>query len=258
MRFIKHIRCSSADELEKLKSSKYVQSNLAGIHSQIANDLKNGKKVLFIGTPCQVATVALYTKKFGTNLFTVDVICHGVPSIQLFKSSLPTDIVECNIDKLTFRDDTAYRLKIYKSGKIIYKRELHIDLYMKGFFKAIFCRDSCHECKYTRSERVSDLTIGDFWGVDKSQIHTNTDYGLSLALVNSEKGHAMLRNIVSEVNMVERPMEEAIAGNKQLRFPMKKTWRSKIFKTLYPICGFKCSAVCSMPDIVLKNMIIRK
>lgn len=255
---IKHIRCSSADELEKLKSSKYVQSNLAGIHSQIANDLKNGKKVLFIGTPCQVATVALYTKKFGTNLFTVDVICHGVPSIQLFKSSLPTDIVECNIDKLTFRDDTAYRLKIYKSGKIIYKRELHIDLYMKGFFKAIFCRDSCHECKYTRSERVSDLTIGDFWGVDKSQIHTNTDYGLSLALVNSEKGHAMLRNIVSEVNMVERPMEEAIAGNKQLRFPMKKTWRSKIFKTLYPICGFKCSAVCSMPDIVLKNMIIRK
>ena len=196
--------------------------------------------------------------KFGTNLFTVDVICHGVPSIQLFKSSLPTDIVECNIDKLTFRDDTAYRLKIYKSGKIIYKRELHIDLYMKGFFKAIFCRDSCHECKYTRSERVSDLTIGDFWGVDKSQIHTNTDYGLSLALVNSEKGHAMLRNIVSEVNMVERPMEEAIAGNKQLRFPMKKTWRSKIFKTLYPICGFKCSAVCSMPDIVLKNMIIRK
>lgn len=124
---IKHIRCSSADELEKLKSSKYVQSNLAGIHSQIANDLKNGKKVLFIGTPCQVATVALYTKKFGTNLFTVDVICHGVPSIQLFKSSLPTDIVECNIDKLTFRDDTAYRLKIYKSGKIIYKRELHID-----------------------------------------------------------------------------------------------------------------------------------
>ena len=255
---IKHIRCSSADELEKLKSSKYVQSNLAGIHSQIANDLKNGKKVLFIGTPCQVATVALYTKKFGTNLFTVDVICHGVPSIQLFKSSLPTDIVECNIDKLTFRDDTAYRLKIYKSGKIIYKRELHIDLYMKGFFKAIFCRDSCHECKYTRSERVSDLTIGDFWGVDKSQIHTNTDYGLSLALVNSEKGHAILRNIVSEVNMVERPMEEAIAGNKQLRFPMKKTWRSKIFKTLYPICGFKCSAVCSMPDIVLKNMIIRK
>ena len=142
--------------------------------------------------------------------------------------------------------------------KRFYKRELHIDLYMKGFFKAIFCRDSCHECKYTRSERVSDLTIGDFWGVDKSQIHTNTDYGLSLALVNSEKGHAMLRNIVSEVNMVERPMEEAIAGNKQLRFPMKKTWRSKIFKTLYPICGFKCSAVCSMPDIVLKNMIIRK
>ncbi|GAB6869360.1 hypothetical protein JCM16496A_17650 [Bacteroides rodentium JCM 16496] len=178
--------------------------------------------------------------------------------MQLFKSSLPTDIAKCNIDKLTFRDDTTYRLKMYKSEEIIYNRELHTDLYMKGFFKAVFCRDCCHECKYAQSERVSDLTIGDFWGVDKSKIHTNTDYGLSLALVNSEKGHAMLRNIASEVNMVERPVEEAIAGNKQLRFPMKKTWRTKIFKKLYPVCGFKYSAVCSMPDIVLKNMIIRK
>ncbi|NPD82806.1 coenzyme F420-reducing hydrogenase, beta subunit [Prevotella sp. PINT] len=255
---VKHVRCSSANDLEKLKRSKYVQSDLTGIHSQLMNDLKSGKKVLFIGTPCQVATVALYAQKFAANLFTVDVICHGVPSMQLFKSSLPAGIIACSIDKLTFRDDTAYILKMYKSGKIIYKRELHTDLYMKGFFKAVFCRDSCHECKYAKNERVSDLTIGDFWGVDKSQIHTNTDYGLSLALVNSEKGRIMLRDIASEVNMVERPVEEAIAGNKQLKFPMKKTWRTKIFKLLYPICGFKCSAVCSMPDIVLKNLIIRK
>jgi len=255
---IKHIRCTIPEELEPLKTSKYVQSNMNGIYPLLMKDLRNDVKVLFIGTPCQVDAVRHYAAGHEENLYTVDIICHGVPSINVLKDSIPQYVIDADIDKLMFRNGNNFKISTYKNNLLFYERELCDDLYLKVFFKSIFYRKSCYECKYARSERVSDLTIGDFWGVDKSQIHTNTDYGLSLALVNSEKGHAMLRNIASEVNMVERPVEEAIAGNKQLRFPMKKTWRAKIFRKLYPVCGFKCSAVCSMPDIVLKNMIIRK
>ena len=251
----RHIRCSSIEELQRLKGSKYVQSSINGIHEKIEEDLKNGRKVLFTGTPCQVAGICTRFKQYKSQLYCIDIICHGTPTVQTLRDSISPTVFELEFDRVEFRKNNQFQFVLKKNDEAVWSRALTHDLYLKGFFKAIFYRDCCYKCSFARVERISDLTLGDFWGIDQNAVSTSAEEGISLVLVNTEKGKELLDSVKDQIEKVKRPLQEAVSGNQQLQHPMPLTWRHKVFKRLYPKIGFKWAAISAMPDIVLKNLL---
>ena len=254
-----HVRCTDLASLEALRGSKYVQSNTGNCWSLLRADLKEGKKVLFIGTPCQVAAARRAFKK-AENLYTIDLICHGVPSVDTLRRSLPKDIAESEgISNITFRDSTAYQIKVLdKDGSIIHTRPLYKDWYLKGFFTALYNRDSCYNCKYANIDRVGDITLGDFWGVDEKAVSTDTGKGVSAIIVNSANGSWLLSLIKSKASLTERDVAEVREGNKPLNHPSKKSFRYNIYKVLNKVTGFNTAVKLSLPEIALKSFIFRR
>ena len=250
-----HVRCTKKEHLDIIRGSKYVFSSVNKAISQIEDDINQGKKVLFIGTPCQVAGIESRFYKYKEQLVCIDLLCHGTPNEKILKGSIDKNIIINGIDNVIFRNNGKYEFSVIRKGQVVYKRQLKKDLYMKGFFKGVFNRDCCYNCAFSRSDRISDLTLGDFWGVDLSAIGTSMEKGVSLLLVNTSKGYDVLKLIRNEIVMKERPYEEAISGNMPLNEPVKKTWRYSVFKSLYPKLGFKWAAVLAMPDIVIKNLL---
>ncbi len=250
---VKHIRCTTSEDVAKLRGSKYVQSDLTEILSLLKNDLRNGKKVLFIGTPCQVAGIRSRFKSF-TNLTLVDLVCHGVPSIQFLCDTLPVSICVEDKDSMSFRNCNRYHFAIRKEETVLFERPLNRDLFMKGFFTGLLFRKSCYTCMYARNERVSDITIADFWKL-KSKKLLDDGKGISLALLNTGKGSELFTNIKENMIYEKRPIEEAFAGNEQLNHPYRKTFRESVFKGLYPHVGYYASLVFSIPDRLIGTRI---
>lgn len=252
---ITHTRCDSIEALEKLRGSKYVQSDTGGCWKQLRADIKEGKKVLFIGTPCQVAAARRICKE-SEMLYTIDLICHGVPSMEMIKKSLPASIDYAQIANITFRDSTDFKIKILDNeNKTIYTRPLHKDWYLKGFFTALFYRDSCYNCKYAKGDRIGDITLGDFWGVKESVINTDTDNGISAVCVNTDKGGRLVESIHTQANIVERDVAEVKKENKQLNHPSKKSIRTNLFKKLIRIFKFNTAVKLCLPEITIKSYI---
>ena len=252
-----HVRCSDISALKRLKGSKYVQSKIEDVYSQIDCDLREKRKVLFIGTPCQVAGIKNFFHKRNENLYTIDLICHGVPSVELLKKSFTQLVEELDFDNIIFRDNNKFQVSLRKSDEIIYSRPLCKDLYLKGFFKGLFYRECCYHCKYTTVSRIGDITLGDFWGVNLGSLKANVEEGISLSLVNTDKGRYLMEGSKDKLIIIERPIEEALKGNMQLQRPMKKTWRTHVFSKLYPKLGFSWSVRFAIPDVVLKNLLCK-
>ena len=199
----KHIRINALEELEKLQGSKYVQSDMEGIFPMLAEDLKKGLEVVFSGTPCQIAAVKA---AFGEreNLLLIDIICHGVPSQQMFsdyllllKKKYP------QIENFYFRSkDSGWglcaKLKyIDKTGKEKFKLiPCDISSYYKLFLQSVIYRESCYQCPYAKAERIADITLGDYWGVEKIKdvydllVKADVDItkGVSCVLACTERG----------------------------------------------------------------------
>lgn len=254
----KHIRCESIEELQLLKGSKYVQSDTNGVYRSIAKDLAAKKKVLFTGTPCQIAGVKHFFKNNESAIYTIDLICHGVPSVDMLKVSLPEEVLKHHFCNVSFRCSTFFHFSIKNATSVVYERALHKDLFLKGFFTALFYRDACYSCLYAKPKRIGDITLGDFWGIDTTQIKTDPQKGISLCMLNTSKGEELFRAASSQLETLERPVEEAISGNAQLKKPMHKSIRAKIFRKLYPIVGFKWSVYSSIPEIVIKNKLKKR
>lgn len=248
----KHVRCENLADLEDLKGSKYVQSDISKVYRGIEKDLKYNKKVLFIGTPCQVAAIKSYFKD-NNLLYTVDLICHGVPSVKILKESLPSIVIREGIDSIRFRVKEKYQISLYKENKLLYTRPLSKDLYLKGFFTSLFNRESCFSCQYTKKDRIGDITLGDFWGLD--DIKFKAYKGVSLCMINTDKGGTLYSSINTNIISSQHKIDEAVKGNKPLNHPSLKTLNVKLFQRLYPICNFKLSVLLSIPGIIIKNII---
>lgn len=245
---IKHIRCDCIEDIEHLQGSKYIQSDVTDVYEQIRIDLSNKKVIIFIGTPCQTAGIKSI---FKDKIITIDLVCHGVPSIKYFFDSLPRNLCINNINKISFRVNSKYHLHLFdKNNQIIYQRPLTNDIYMKGFFNGITFRSSCYFCKYANNKRNSDLTLGDFWGL-KSNIIKDKANGVSLVLINTNVGKELFQNIKNKILYEEKLFEEAALYNSQLNAPHKKSSREYIFKKVYPILGFKTSIWATLPDKML-------
>ncbi len=246
---IRHIRVEALSGLHKLQGSKYVQSDVRGLFNQVKNDLKAGKPVLFIGTPCQVAGLKNYIKRIPEHLYLVDLICHGVPSQQMLHEHITHMLGNCTAEHLSFRKEAIFHIEITSPCGTTYSSEPHKDMYYRAFLDGISYRKSCYHCPFARKERISDITIGDFWGIkDTASLPLEISDGISVLLPSSEKGKALIEAAKPNLSIYERSINEAVAGNSQLRSPVKYSLRVRIFNSLYPLISLEKAAYICVVD----------
>lgn len=190
---VRHIGVERIHELGKLQGSKYVQSQMGSIYLEVKEKLNRGKIVYFSGTPCQVDGLIAFLGKEYDNLICQDIICHGVPSPKIWKQYLKQFNIEKNA-KILFRDKRtgweSYSFTIDQREK--YTQRASENLYMKVFLNNLCLRPSCYQCHSKGNFRKSDITLGDFWGVEKVCSEMYNEKGTSLILINSEKGKKFL------------------------------------------------------------------
>lgn len=216
---VEHISIEKIEELEKLRTSKYLQSSIGNSYKEAKTFLDEGRKVLFTGTPCQIEGLKRFLNNEYENLYTQDIICHGVPSPKVWKRYInyrrnsDKDILK----KVNFRNKEKgwkeYSLKLVYSNKC-YSKTQKEEPYMRVFLSNLCLRDSCYACSFKKYNRISDLTLADFWGIDNIDKTLNDDKGTSLVIVNSNKGKKLFDYIKSSCIIKEVDLDEAIKYNK--------------------------------------------
>ena len=233
---VNHIRVTELEELDKLKGSKYVHSYVQNTYQLVKEDLLKNNEVLFIGTPCQIDGLRKYLMKEYENLYLVDLICHGVPSQKFLKEEVYRCANTLDIDRVNFRDKTFsdFTFSINKNKKDIYSQIWIKNPYFYAFMKSITYRENCYLCQYAKKERISDITIGDFWGLkEDSNFYKERKKGLSVILPITDKGLRLLNRVEKMIIVEERTIKEAIDGNDQLRTPAIKSKDRKKFISYY-------------------------
>lgn len=249
---IVHERFDNIADLKKTQGSKYVHSTIErGIYTSVKKDLNEGRTVLFVGTGCQIAGIRNFLKKDYPDFYTLDIICHGVPSLKLLKDYLSTKYDLSQIKHLKFRSKTGPDLYgifgVYGASEEQIALPLRRNLYMMGFMKGLYYRPACYQCFYAQPERGGDITLGDFWGLKaKFSGRPASSRGTSVILVNTVKGKQIIDKIRSQVVLLERPVEEAVSGNPQLTHPSSRHFAYSIFHKVYPVLGFRRSAALSL------------
>lgn len=282
IRNVHHTRVDKLEDLDSIRGSKYVQSYMGETYKQVKHDLRDGKLVLFTGTPCQVAGLKAYLhNKEYDNLITADLVCHGVPSQQMLNDNI--DLYTSNKEE---KLNVAFRIKPIQLEKqeknrgidfgfnikpqgITYcffwggacaaeknqweiRKTINDDAYMLGFWRCLTFRPNCYECRYACAARCGDFTIADFWGLgDDTGLDKNN--GVSLLLVNSEKAKSIWKDVSKECISVKRSIVEAIKGNDQLQRPSKKPVDQPLFRSLYPNMSFH-DAVYTCSKDYLKHL----
>lgn len=214
-----HKRAATREQRDEFKGSKYVQSDLRDVFLQVKADLKQGLPVMFSGTPCQVAGLLswLNVSKVPTDhLWLVDLVCHGVPAPYLWRDYLA--YVERRQGEralaVDFRDKTRLGWAAHQESFLFGSGKVIKDTYSDLFGQCIMFRHSCGVCHFANLQRPSDLTIGDFWGWEKVNSTFNSDdRGVSLLLVNSDKGKRLFDLIKSQVNYIHTTIESALQPN---------------------------------------------
>lgn len=248
---VKHIKLETIDELEKIKGSKYVQSDITSVYEEIKEELKKGNKVLFSGTPCQVAAIKEYTN--DDNLFTIDIICHGVPNNKMLNDYINyiENKEKIRIKDFKFRDKSKgwglnYSYTYKDSDNHKYKKKVKPSFessYYQLFLDSYTYRDNCYSCKYANENRVGDMTIGDYWGIEiehKELINKNIypKKGVSCVILNSPKGELMFEKYTNDVNSYESKFEKIKIHNHQLNNPSFKPKDRQELLEVYKNYGF--------------------
>lgn len=211
-------------EIFKFSGSKYVKSNPFGVYRKVQTLLRNGKAVLFLGLPCQVAAIKLFAgQDLLRNLYTIDLICHGTPSPKFLEKYLKEHnyLIE-SMDGMRFRNKTIKRL--YNRDFEALTDPQTIDPYILSFLSGLNYTENCYACKYARLERVSDITLGDSWGSIQKQEEAK---GISLILCQTERGQVLLKN--SDVRLHNVDIKNAIKNNKQLSAPTHRNPKRESF-----------------------------
>lgn len=258
---IRHIRVEDIEGLAELQGSKYVQSDTRGIYRQIKEDIKSGREVLFTGTPCQVSAVRNLYRKYPENLYTADLICHGVPSQKMLNEQYRS-ISRQTPEAVSFRDGNDFQLRLKYTDKKTFLGKYWTVPYYRAFFSGYSYRPSCYRCPYAGDKRAGDITIGDFWGIkEPGNLPEQAREGISAVLVSTPKGQRLLDAVAPDLEIQPRPVQEAVSGNDQLRHPVKDTCKAGLFRTLYPALPLRAAiAVCIVDSkaATLAAMIRRK
>lgn len=215
---VEHIEIRTKDDLQKIIGSKYIQSNIGLTYNRIKHiiDIEN-KNVLFIGLPCQVAAVKKIVN--SEKLITVDLICHGVPSITVFKKYLLEKSKGKKILHYNFRNKelgwTKGRVKLVTENGYEYNSTKTEDPFFNGFICDLYINKICHDCKFSSVPRTGDITIGDFW---KAPEELMDERGISLVISNNEVGDRILQNLMdnNKICLKESSLDNALKGNPRI------------------------------------------
>lgn len=195
---VRHTYIENEGDIKELMGSKYVQSEIGNSYITAKKILQEGRKVLFSGTPCQIAGLYAYLNMDYENLITVDIICHGVPSPKVWKEYVNLQKRRGEIRKVNFRDKkygwSNFSISFQFDSGETYTRTAGRDRYMRGFLTNVFLRPSCYECVFKGEQRIADITLADFWGLENVRSDIEHDnQGISMILVNSIKAEEYLK-----------------------------------------------------------------
>ena len=198
---VHHIIVDNKNDLEKLRGSKYVQSDTEDCYKKIKKLLDEDKYVLFSGCPCQVAGLYSFLGKNYEKLYTMDLICHGSPSRKVWRRYLQENFDVDDIKEVNFRDKSIFgwstTMNIYFKNNKAYHSPHNVDPFYRGFVPCMILNKHCGICKYTKLPRQGDISLGDWWGIDKFKKGLNDGKGTSQVLINSAKGKMLYKKISS-------------------------------------------------------------
>jgi len=249
-RSVRHICVDNIEDLHKLRGSKYVQSDIADSYMLAKKYLDNGKTVLFSGTPCQIEGLLGFLGKDYDNLICIDLICHGVPSPKVWDKYV--QFVEN--DATSGTESISFRSKRYGWHKysVLFSfkdrteqiNALNDDLYMKAFLRDICLRPSCYSCKFKKLSHKSDVTLADFWGVERLIPEIDDDKGVSLVIVHSLRGEELFEAVEHCLKSGKADLDAAIVYNTSMTSSVKPHKNRKAF--------FEKLDVLDFPELVNK------
>lgn len=221
---VKLVRVDASAQLSRLQGSKYVHAATGSAYRKVQADLKAGRQVLFTGTPCQVAGLYAYLGSDPPGLTTCDLVCHGVPSPGVWEDE--ARFIEGNkrrrLANVRFRNKVegwknSHFTAVYDDGTAD-SAPLFATGFGRAFGRALFLRQSCHDCQYTNLNRPGDFTLGDLWGLRPDEFPEQQHAGVSLLLVNTPHGSYLFDQL--KLNCQPFPVERAVAGNPRLARPI--------------------------------------
>lgn len=241
---VSHYISNKKGDLEKLRSSKYIQSDARGFYKQVKSLLDAGEKVLLCGTPCQIGALKSYLRKDYVNLITIDFICQYVNSPLIWRKYIDNLEKEHHSKVIYIKDKnkelgwrTLCNKVVFENGDVVYDKHTE-NLFRRCYMRlGIASRPSCYECKYKGFPRIADITIADFWGVEK-YLPKEFDYnlGTSLIMCNSKRGLDYFdENVKKYLNVIDTNVESTLNGNKALTVPFHpviKFSREEFYKDL--------------------------
>ncbi|MCD7864670.1 MAG: Coenzyme F420 hydrogenase/dehydrogenase, beta subunit C-terminal domain [Clostridiales bacterium] len=251
----KHIRVTDMEDLKLLKGSKYVQSDTGNSFAKTKQDLIYGKQVLYSGTPCQIAGLKGYLGKEHENLYTIEIICHGVPNVDFFHSyiSYIEEIHDIKVTDFRFRDkregwklhgSISYMKKDATEGESHFEPEE--SSYYQMFLNSYTYRENCYSCPYASDNRQGDITIGDFWCIDLVHPELLASFpeeldekkGISCLIINSEQGERLINQYGNGTKRWDSSYEQAAKYNAQLTHPSEMKPEREIVLNLYRSSGY--------------------
>lgn len=219
---VRHRSVEKIEDLQYLRGSKYVQSEIKDIFMQVKNYLITGRLVLFSGTACQVSGLIGYLGIKYSNLICVDVACYGVASPWMFEKYLEVQEkkAKSKVTNISFRDKCSgwrsYSVRIKFIDKKDYLKKAYEDWYMRAYLSKLYLRPSCYECPVKGIKREADITLADFWGLENILPYKDDNKGCSLVIIHSENGRNLIDMIREQADIFEVDKNIAIKYNKAI------------------------------------------
>lgn len=237
---VEHIGIENKIDLDKLRGSKYVQSNVRNTYKEAKENLDNGKLVLYTGTPCQIAGLKNFLDKEYDNLILVDLVCHGVPSPKLFRKYINwlEKRNKAKINSYRFRDKEKYAWGSYGAKVVFDNHKIKyiassLDPYYKSFLEAKTFRDVCYKCKYANTNHLGDITLMDYWGIENQYPNFVDSNGVSAILVNTNKGNQIVKKLNKKMYLLKTTVMNVAKENRNLNAPSDKNKvRADVYKNI--------------------------
>lgn len=235
---VHHIAVDKIEDIRQLQGSKYIQSKIDDAYNDIKKNLKNGKKVLFAGTPCQVAGLKSFLQQDYEHLITIGILCHGVPSLKIWRKYIEEQKhnFKSEIQEISFRNKQngwkSYSVYIKFCDGSVYNRFFADDLFMQLFLSNICLRPSCYNCHFKDVWNMADIVLGDCWGVENHSPEMDDNKGTSVVFVNSTKGENLWKPASSKMALKVTNFNEVFSETSEV---IKSAWRHPNRRRLFKL-----------------------
>lgn len=233
-----HIRAESAEERDRMRGSKYIQSRTADTFRDVKHDLENGRTVMYSGTPCQIAGLQSFLGKDYSNLVSVDIICHGVPSPLVWRKYLQwQEEKHGTCVAVDFRNKYDFGWAAHVETMIMEdmlgaRHQVDSSVFKNMFYGHSILRPACYECAYKTLHHPADITIADYWEIDRAAPGFNDNKGVSLVLINNEKGRQHFEKVKGDLIVLETELSKSIRPS-MLRPASRPDFRDRFWKDLH-------------------------